>query len=164
MQLLTFNVDCNRYAIKTCSIREVLPVVKLMSLPFSIPGVTGLLNYSGIAVPVIDLTTLISGKPTKPLMSSRIVIINHQLADNNKRLLALLLEQATEIIRHDEMMVQDYGISMKETDFLGELIYDTQGVIQLVDPVNLLSATTHNSIFKTLDNSDCTAKSSSALK
>jgi len=151
MQLLTFHVSEDRYAIKTSKIREILPVVKLMPLPFTLSCVAGLLNYRGTAVPVIDLTILIANTPTRLLMSSRIIIISYQVASGDTRSLALLAEQATEIIKHDESIVQDYGLSMEDANFLGELIYDDNGMIQLVDPINLLSDKLNDSVFKKLE-------------
>ncbi len=148
MQLLTFHVKEDRYAIRTSKIREILPVVKLMPLPFTLPCVSGLLNYRGTAVPVIDLTVLIANTSTRLLMSSRIIIINYQVSVDDTRSLALLAEQATEIIKHDESIIQDYGLSMENANFLGELIYDDNGMIQLVDPINLLSDKLNGSIFK----------------
>ena len=154
MQLLTFHVNEDRYAIETKKIREVLPVVKLMPLPFSNSCVSGLLNYRGQAVPVIDLNKLISGKPAHLLMSSRMIIIRYPVARDDIRLLALLAEQATEIIKHDESIVQDYGLSMDQANFLGKIIYDDHGMIQLVDPENLLSEAITADVFRPLEEPD----------
>jgi len=148
MQLLTFHVKDDRYAIKTSMIVEVLPIVKLIDLPLSEPCIAGLLNYRGTAVPVVDLNILIDDTPASLLMSSRMIIINYQVAINDIRPLVLLAERATEIVQHDDSLVQDYGLAMENARFLGDVIYDDHGVIQIVDIENLLSESARITLFK----------------
>lgn len=154
MQLLTFHANEERYAIKTSKIREVLPVAKLKDLPFTHSCIAGLLNYRGTAVPVVDMNILVSGKPARLLMSTRMIIFKFQVTENDERPLALLAEQATEIMQYDKSQVQDYGLNMDEAQFLGEIIYTNQGMIQLVDPEKLISDSLKGTLFKTLEDTD----------
>ena len=154
MQLLTFHANEERYAIKTSKIREVLPVAKLKDLPFTHACVAGLLNYRGTAVPVIDMNMLVSGKSARLLMSTRMIIFKFQVTEDDVRPLALLAEQATEIMQHDKSQIQNYGLNMDDAQFLGEIIYNDHGTIQLVDPEKLISDSLKGTLFKTLEDTD----------
>jgi hypothetical protein len=54
----------------------VLPLVALQRIPEAPRGVAGLFNYRGEPVVAVDLCELILGRPARPALSTRILVVN----------------------------------------------------------------------------------------
>ena len=65
---------------------EVVPLLGLRRLPQAPPGVAGVLNYRGRPVPAIDLCALTMGRPSRELLSTRIIVLQHQEAPAGRKL------------------------------------------------------------------------------
>src|SRR5690606_32186615 len=63
MLFLLFELDGDRYALPARDVVEVLPLVALKQIPDAPPGVAGVMDYRGHAVPVLDLSALVAGRP-----------------------------------------------------------------------------------------------------
>jgi chemotaxis-related protein WspB len=96
---LLFNLDKYRYALEARRIAEIVPMVAIRRMPAAIHGIAGEMEYGGRFLPVLDLNELTSGKPTSRRPSARIVLMNCPAADGSLRLLGLLAERATRIVR-----------------------------------------------------------------
>lgn len=78
MLVLQFRVGGDYYGLEGRTIIEVAPLVTLRSIPHAAAYVAGLFNYRGRLVPVIDLSALLIAVPSRPLMSTRIVLVNYE--------------------------------------------------------------------------------------
>ena len=142
MLLLIFQIDEKSYSLDINHIVEVVPLVTLNRLPQFPDSIAGIFNYRGSLVPVLDMSLLITGKPSKKLLSTRIIVINFSLEkDGNKdeRLLGLLAEQVTETIICEESQFQPTGISIKDALFLGDVMLKEQFTVQHIKLDLLLS-------------------------
>jgi chemotaxis-related protein WspB len=75
MQLLTFTIAGQPYAIPSKRVIEVLPLVPARPVP-GMPGyVTGLFNYRGQLLPLIDLGTRIAAAPPPRRLSTRVIVV-----------------------------------------------------------------------------------------
>lgn len=138
MLLLLLRLGPDRYALDVRRVVEIIPVVGLKQIPRAPEWVAGVLGYRGRPTPVIDLSLLAEGHPAKPAMSTRIVLVSYPFAEGDTRVLGLIAEQATEIVRHDETRFRDAGIHLREGAFLGRVISDGDGMIQEIEVVPLL--------------------------
>lgn len=84
MLLLTFTAGSRRYAIAVSRVVEVLPKLELRPIPHGPAVVAGLLSYRGNVVPVIDLSLLLGTVPCRNLLSSRMILVNDGLANQNQ--------------------------------------------------------------------------------
>ena len=66
MLFLMFRVGSDRYALDASRVVEVLPLVGLTKVLRAPAGVAGTLNYHGEFVPVVDVSTVIMGRPAPP--------------------------------------------------------------------------------------------------
>lgn len=78
MLMLLFYIGDDRYALEGSRVVEVVPRVALKTLHHAPEYIPGLFNYRSRFVPVIDLCHLIQGTPCRPLLSSRIILVNYR--------------------------------------------------------------------------------------
>lgn len=107
MLYLLFRLGTDRYALRTEAIVEVLPLVTWRQLPHVPPDIRGIIDYHGVAVPVLDLQALALGTPVALRMGARIVVVDYPGGDAERRLLGLLVQEATGFLRRDEQEFTD---------------------------------------------------------
>jgi len=138
MLFLLFQLGQDRYALQASRVIEVLPMVDLKKIPDAPNGVAGLFNYRGRPVPAVDLSELTLGRPSDARFSTRLIVINDP--DDTGRLhpLGLIAARATEIIQRESGEFVEPGLKLTGAPFLGPVLMDSRGVIQLVHEQRLL--------------------------
>ncbi len=133
MLVLLFYLGDTMYTMKCDRVREVAPIVKLKAVPHAPDYVSGLFNYRGVIVPVIDLRRLIQGQPCEMRMSTRVILVDYVKEDNTPYILGLMAERVTETARRDKSAFVAPGLHMKEAPYLGGLMMEETEMIQYVD-------------------------------
>ncbi len=151
MLLLVFHSGGARYGLEAAEIIEILPLVALRPVPQMSREVAGLLNHRGRILPVLDLTAIITGVPTKLRMSSRIVVVDFPAADGELHPLGLLAERATETIQCREQDLQPPGIQTPEAPFSGDILVDGDETVQKVEIRKLLPVELQRRLFTAAD-------------
>ncbi len=144
MLLLLFQAGDERYGIPAGPVVEVLPVPHLRSVAMAPEWVAGTFTYRGTAVPVIDVSALLTGAPARPLMSTRIAVVRYQAG----RLLGLMAEKMMETLSCREEDFQPPGVRADGTPFLGDLLPDPGGAIQRVTVDRLLPEEVKQRLFR----------------
>ena len=147
MLLLMFTCENERYGIDVRQIIEVVSMVRFKKIPRSPDYVAGLFKYRGSIVPVIDLTVLLAGSQSKPLLSTRIILVDYAGSDKERHILGLLAEKVTDTIMCSEADFLSPGIESDDTPYLGTITTDTDGMIQLIDPMKLLPESLQQDLF-----------------
>lgn len=80
MQLITFTVGGQAFAIESRSVIEVLPLVPHRQVPLVPDYVSGMFTYRGRLVPVIDLGVRLQGRPVERRLSTRIIVVEFTTA------------------------------------------------------------------------------------
>src|SRR5947209_19227584 len=111
MLFLLFQLGKNRYALEASRVVEVVPMLALNQLPQAPKGVAGIFNYRGRPVPAVDLCELATGSPARERLSTRIVIVKHGSGNDPGRMLGLIAEKATEMLRTNPQDFVDPGVS-----------------------------------------------------
>ena len=143
MLLLSFNIGDEKYVINTRNIIEVTPVVRLKKLPGSIKGVSGLLNYHGSSVPVVDIN-LLCGKTEKiDTLATRIIIVKY----HEKNILGIKAGNVTETRRIDVSEFKETGIQVNKNKFLGDIAEYDNKFLQLVNVEQLLTDDIRDCLF-----------------
>jgi chemotaxis-related protein WspB len=132
MLCLTFKCCNNEYAIDSREIVEIIPLVKLHSLPKTSKQFTGYINYKGELVPVIDLSVFLGYLPAQLLMGTRIMIMNFIRADGSKLLFGVLVENITEIEKFDDKEIKQPEINVDKHPLLHKLIVRKERTINLI--------------------------------
>jgi len=143
MLFLLFHLGSDRYALPASRVLEVLPLVELKKIPQAPPGVAGVFNFHGKAVPVLDLNEFLLGRPAGLRLSTRIILANYR-----DRILGIIAEQATETMRRDESDFVESGVTMGDAPYLGPVVTDAGGVIQRVEIEQLLPESVSELLFR----------------
>lgn len=138
MLFVLFHLGPERYALDAQRVVEVVPLLALKKLNPAPRGVAGMFLYRGRPVPALDLCELTLGRPAAERLSTRIIIVNHSSPDGTEQLIGLIAERATEILRRDEKDPAADPDAKAAAPFLGPLLTDAQGVIQIVSPEKLV--------------------------
>ena len=148
MLLLRFQAGKECYGMDVSRVIEVIPMVIFRPLPHADPAVAGVFNYRGTMAPVIDLTTLLTGDASRPLFSTRVILVNYPGLDGKDHTLGLLAERVTETIFCREEDFQTTGISIDAAPYIGDLLIHADGTIQRVDIEQLLPPTLMEVLFR----------------
>lgn len=133
-----FHLDNQRYALETGRLVEVVPFVELRELPRAPVYVAGLFDYRGHTVPVIDLTALALGRPSRVLHSTRILLIDYPHSAGASQLLGLLAERVVETLKLAPEAFTDTGVEIPEAHYLGRVARDGRGLLQAIETDALL--------------------------
>lgn len=139
MLLLQFQAGTDRYGLDIGQIIEVSSMVSLRAVPHAPPEVAGTFNYRGTLTPVVDLTVLLTGAPSRPRMSTRIILITYQGEDSRSHILGLLAEAVTEMIDCTKESLQQPVVTVSGAPYLGDTMFDERGSIQVLDMERLLT-------------------------
>jgi chemotaxis-related protein WspB len=144
---LLFQLGHDHYALDAGRVIEVLPLLDLKKIPHAPRGVAGVFNYHGQPVPAVDLSELTSGQPASEKLSTRIILVNYSDDEGKNHLLGLIAERATEMIRRNKSDFHDTGVKLHGAPYLGPVLTDKKGVVQLVHEQKLLSENLREFLF-----------------
>jgi len=147
MLFLLFQLGQERYVLEASRIVEILPLLDLKTIPHAPPGVAGIFNYRGQPVPAVDLTQFTLGQPARQHLSTRIVLV-HYPDHGRQRLLGLIAEQATQLIRKEPKDFVPCGVKMAAAPYLGPVAMDPRGVIQWVREQRVLPESVRDLLFR----------------
>jgi chemotaxis-related protein WspB len=139
MLFLIFKLGNDRYALEANRVVEVLPLVEIKKLPQAPKGVAGIFNLRGRPVPVVDLSELTFGVPSRERLTTRIVVVQHADAAGRNQLLGLIAEYVTQTVRRDPEEFVHSGVTFADAPYLGPVLMDEQGAIQWLHSHRLLS-------------------------
>ena len=143
MLLLSFHISNERYVIETSNIVEIIPVVFLKKVPGAEAMVSGMLNYHGDAIPIIDINILCNGVPVRRSLTSRIILIKYK----DDKILGLLAESVTETLDIENDEFKDVGFKVSDYKFLGGIAEHNDSLLQLINVDQLLSENLEDTLF-----------------
>lgn len=146
MLFLIFHLGANRYALEANRVEEVLSLVEIQSLPGASRDIAGLFNYRGRPVPALDLCELMLQRPACERLSTRLIVVKCPGRGQTQRL-GLIVEQVSGFLRRDREAFVDAGMRMPSVPYLGPVIADTQGLIQLLREDRLLAENVREPLF-----------------
>lgn len=148
MLFMQFTIDKDRYLLEAGDIIEVVPYANLKRIPKAPPYVSGLLNYRGDTVPVIDICYLMSDKPCELKLSSRIALVNYKNDADESICIGLLIEHLTETVRFNEDDFSDSGVNLNDNPYLGKVVIDDNCIVQLVNIRKVIPEEAYEILFK----------------
>jgi len=144
MLLLLFYVGNDRYALESRRVIQVFPNLTLKQVHHAPDYIPGLFNYRGQIVPVLDLSQLIRGTASPDLLSTRIILVREARTEPTAPtacLLGLRAERVTTTLDVSETALKSEGMKVDAAPYLGKIVTDAQGMIQLICLEHLLSET-----------------------
>ncbi|MEO5510099.1 MAG: chemotaxis protein CheW [Longimicrobiales bacterium] len=132
MLFLVFEIGGQRYAIDTSQVVEVLPLVEWRSMPGVTPSVRGVFSFHGALVPLLDMTMLAFGMPAEMHRDTRIALVAYPTKSNDSRVLGILLEKATGLLRRNDEDFTDSPVESAAV-YAGRVATDERGIIQRIE-------------------------------
>jgi len=139
MQILAFQLAEAAAALPTAVIRQVLPLLALTRFPAAPPGVAGLMNLHGAAIPVLDVTAMSGGRAARARQDTRILLVDFPLAAGDSRPLGLVVEGVAGVRRVTATPPRPAGIQLPDYPWLGEVLETPEGLWLWLDLRHLLS-------------------------
>ena len=130
--LLLFSAGGPLYAMESKDVVEVIPRVSLRPAVNLPSYVSGLFNYRGVVVPVIDLCFLIQNRPSGQNLSSRIIMVTSGDSNEKDHYIGLLSEGVTDTISRPLNAFHDTGLSSGSKPYLGGMTLDERGMVQIL--------------------------------
>ncbi len=138
MLFVLFHLGPDRYALEASRVVEVVPLLALKRLPQAPRGMAGMFIYRGRPVPALDLCELTVNRSAIEHLSTRIIIVNHSDPPEPVRLIGLIAERVTETIRREPKDLVDAAVQFPAAPFLGPVLMDDRGMIQLITTQKLV--------------------------
>lgn len=139
MLALLFSIGDDRYGLPVAAVVEVTPILKLKQLPGAPDYVAGLCNFRGEAIPVLDISALARGVPSRRALSTRMIVVDFPVEQGGTRRLGLLAERATETAAISEADLRPPGVQVDDAPFLGKVAISSGEVVQLIEVGQLLT-------------------------
>lgn len=144
MLMLLFRVKDETWALPTAEIKELISLVTLQSCSYSKNSVSGLLNYHGEYLPVIDVSNVIAQQRATHAFSTRIAVVDIEVDSSNSTTaasvfrLGLILEKAYKI----PYLTQSADLSSQKSmtaPLVHSVFQGAEGVVQRLSTSALLS-------------------------
>jgi chemotaxis-related protein WspB len=145
MLLLVFRLGDDRFALDSGRIVEVLPLVSVKRALGAPAGIRGTFRYRGRFVAAVDLSERLLGRPAEQRLGTRVVLATIT-GESGPLLLGLIVENATETIRCDPAQIVPPAIASSDRPWLGAMIVDADGPVQLIDVDQLLASDVRRSL------------------
>lgn len=144
MLFVQFHVGTDRYVLAGSHVVDVIPAVVWQAVPDAPRGVAGLFNYHGTPVPLVDLSTLMSGTPSAVRMNTRILVVDPgpggAVGAGGDTKFGVLVERVVGTLRRPESDFVDPGTLAAGASYAGPVLADDEGVIQRITVEQLLPA------------------------
>jgi chemotaxis-related protein WspB len=150
MKVLVFHIGSDRYGLRLVQLNRVLPLVALKQLPLAPPYVAGLMDLHGQPVPVIDLNQLAGLASGDDFYDTRILIADYRTADGAVHALGLLARHVRGVQQVALTALADSGVANSAAPFLGQVASDADGMLQLIELDQLLTAEVRQLLFPTV--------------
>ena len=146
MLLLVFSIGADRYALDVNQVIEVLPLVQLKLVPEAPRGLAGMLNYHQKPIPVIDISELGLGSPSRRHVSTRIILLRAEVS-GRERQIGIIAERVTEFIRKSNADFAAGEVPGERPPYLAGIAAHGVDLIQLVIPAGLAGTEISNHLF-----------------
>jgi chemotaxis-related protein WspB len=132
MLLLLFETSDGRYALDSSHIVEIIPLLNTKKIPAAPAFVKGMINYHGSPVPVFDFCALEGGDSSRTFYSTRIILVNYPL-DDDEKLVGVIAERVTDVIKCSESDIRSSGILLEKGMLEGAGNSGQEELVQLFD-------------------------------
>jgi chemotaxis-related protein WspB len=150
MLVLIFNLGEERYGLEARQVVEIVPLIQLRTIPKTPDYISGVFQYRGRMVPVVDLQRLVRQQSCVPRLSTRLILVNYPEspeAGMASNILGLMAEKVTEAVTLKDESFQSSNLVVGEAPYLGRIATDTHGMIQMLKLKRILPKALHESLF-----------------
>ena len=130
--LLIFTTGKQRFAIDAHSIAEIIPLLDITKVPKTKPYITGVCNYRGQLIPLIDTGLLLFNEECEKRTCTRIIVIQQDFGQGLVSV-GLIAEKVYTTNSFNLDDGTEHNLTNGETSYLKKILQDEQGEIQYID-------------------------------
>ena len=101
LQLVSFHVGSEEYAIDILGVQEIIRMVELTSVPNAADYVEGVINLRGKVIPILDLRARFGLPSIEKTKDTRIIVVD--IADT---ILGFIVDSVSEVLRVPEKLIE----------------------------------------------------------
>jgi purine-binding chemotaxis protein CheW len=101
LQLVTFNVDAENFAIDILAVQEINRMMQITRVPQSPPSVEGVINLRGRIIPVVDLRRRFGMSTRAHGSDDRIIVV-----EVHGKVLGFIVDRVDEVLRVSSSVVE----------------------------------------------------------
>ncbi len=139
MTLLPFDIENNCYALEINDIIEIIPLVKIEDIIYANKYLSGLINYRGQLIPIIDLKYFLFQKKSKFLLSTRIIIYCHLL-----QTIGIIIEDLTDTIELDSRQLISDSEKLSGSNYIKAYYVDEEKTTKIINVANIINTIYNN--------------------
>jgi chemotaxis-related protein WspB len=147
MQLLTFTIGAEDYAIESRRVVEVVPCVAARPIPRTPDFIRGIFTHRGRLIPLVDLGWLLIDTPLRETLSTRVIVVEFSLGPcsigtGDQRIrLGVAAENVVSLCSSAEAETSLPALPTPEIPALGRLLRIGGRTVQVLDVERLLPVT-----------------------
>jgi chemotaxis-related protein WspB len=144
MQLLTFTIGAEDYAIESRRVVELLPFVAARPIPRTPDFIRGVFTHRGRLIPLVDLAWLLIDKPLRESLSTRVIVVDFSIGPcsmgtGDQRIrLGVAAENVVSLCSSAEV---ETSLPAPDAPALGRLLRIGGRTVQVLDVERLLPVT-----------------------
>jgi chemotaxis-related protein WspB len=147
---LQFQIGDDGYVLEAAHVSRILPLVTIRRIPHAPSGVAGAINYHGAAVPVVDLSQVVLGRPASTHLSTRVILLPVRIG-SQERLLGVIAEKVTQTTQRNAAEFGPAGVTTDGARYLGPVAGDGSRLLQWINVQQLLPAEVSVALFQALE-------------
>ncbi|MEW5847809.1 MAG: chemotaxis protein CheW [Myxococcota bacterium] len=128
VDVLTFEVGGQCYALPSRSVREVLRAVSIVPLPSGPRVVEGIINVRGSVVPVLDIRSRFRLPPKSLEHTDHLVV-----AWAGRRVVAIRADRAQDVLRIDGAQLEDVAVAIPGAGYVAGVAKLRDGLLLIHD-------------------------------
>ena len=127
MLVLLYTVKDSSYALNAELVIEVIIRVRLKKIPHMPAFVSGVFNYHGTVVPVVDISEMLEGEISSLCLGTRIILVKYPGTDDSHQILGLIAEKVTGVAKLNKDELTSSGIKTEDAPYLGQVTHAKRG-------------------------------------
>ncbi|MEX2117315.1 MAG: chemotaxis protein CheW [Bacteroidota bacterium] len=133
-KIVLFSLEEPRYALSVSEVVTVERAVEITHLPKAPEVVSGVINFHGEIIPVIDIRKLFRLPQRDVQLEDQLII-----ARTSRRLVALAVDSVNGVYNLDQYQTSDGGESFPFTEYLSGIATIEHGIVLITDLEKFLS-------------------------
>jgi len=132
LTVIPFDINDTYFAVDIEHIVEIIPLVTIEKIIDANPQLSGLINYRGVLIPIVDLKKFFYNENSNFLLSTRIIIYNYK-----EQVIGLIVENLTDTLELDQNeLIKDTQI-LSGSNYIKSYFIEDDKTIKMIDVMKI---------------------------
>jgi len=132
LTVIPFDINDTYFAVDIEHIVEIIPLVTIEKIIDANPQLSGVINYRGVLIPIVDLKKFFYNENSSFLLSTRIIIYNYK-----EQVIGLIVENLTDTLELDQNeLIKDTQI-LSGSNYIKSYFIEDDKTIKMIDVIKI---------------------------